>query len=385
VNHMHVSPELREHYLAELRRDAELDDRLAAAFAAVPREVFLADGFVRRDGSRAVPGDDDFRPAVYRNDVLVTKLDRGVPVSSSSQPSLMAVMIAALDVRPGMRVLEIGAGTGYNAALLAALGAEVTTVEVQPDVAERAGVALRRAGATGVRVVVGDGYDGLPRQHVDRVIVTVGVTGLSPHWLAQVRDGLVVAPVLHAGSQPVMVVRGDPGGPVAEPVCAAGFMMAAGPLSARHPWAHPDPAVPGELAELYPAGPSRWDPPLDPARYGDLWFAAGVWHRRATYAAVPGSYQGHLLLLDEPREGGAVIDRDGSVRAGGPDAARYGGDAVSLLDRWEAADRPGLTAWRGDLALAGEPYAPIWVPCAWRGAGHQTPARRSRQVRPSGS
>ena len=101
------------------------------------------------------PGDHDFLDAVYRDDVLVTKVDDRVPVSSSSQPSLMAIMLAALDVRPGMRVLEIGAGTGYNAALLAALGAEVTSVDVQADVAERArrrpGPGRSRAGTRGAR------------------------------------------------------------------------------------------------------------------------------------------------------------------------------------------------------------------------------------------
>jgi protein-L-isoaspartate(D-aspartate) O-methyltransferase len=317
--------------------------------------------------------------------VLVTKIDGGVPVSSSSQPSLMAEMLQALDVRPGMRVLEIGAGTGYNAALLAALGAEVVSVDVQPDVAERAAAALDRAGVRGVTVRAGDGYEGASGEHVDRVIVTVGVAGVSPHWLAQVRGGPIVAPVRHAGTNPVFVVRaGDDGEPRATPVCPAGFMTAAGPLAAHHPWAHPDPAGVGELASLEPAGSPRWDPPLSPARYRDLWFAAGVWHRRATFAAVPGSLQGLFVLLDEVRSGGSVVEPDGTVLAGGSEAARYAGEAVALLDRWEAAGRPRLTAWRGELSLAGQPSAPIWVPYDWVPA-HQTPARRSRQDRPSGS
>ena len=78
--------------------------------------------------------------------MLVTKVDGGVAVSSSSQPSLMAIMLAGLDVQAGDRVLEIGAGTGYNAALLAALGAQVTSVDVQADVAERARARWPRPG-----------------------------------------------------------------------------------------------------------------------------------------------------------------------------------------------------------------------------------------------
>ena len=114
--------DLRQRYVEELRRHgAPLAPELAAAFAAVPREVFVAEGFLRRDGSWARPGAAGFLADVYRDDVLVTKSNGRVAVSSSSQPSLMAIMLAALDVHPGDRVLEIGAGTGYNAALLAAL------------------------------------------------------------------------------------------------------------------------------------------------------------------------------------------------------------------------------------------------------------------------
>ena len=138
------------------------------------------------------------------------------------------------------------------------------------------------------------------------------------------------------------------------------------------------------MPDLDPAGPPRWDPPLGLPAYRDLWFAAGVWHRRATFAAVRGTPRGHLVLLDESRSGGAVVEPDGRVSATGREAARYAGDAVALLDRWEATGRPELTSWRGMLSLAGEPAAPIWVPFDWLPA-HQTPARRSRQPRPSGS
>jgi protein-L-isoaspartate(D-aspartate) O-methyltransferase len=360
--------ELRERYLEQVRRDgAPLSAELASAFATVPREAFLANGFQRRDGTWARPGDRDFLDLVYRDDVLVTKVEKRIPVSSSSQPSLMAIMLTALDVRAGAEVLEIGAGTGYNAALLSFLGARVTSVDVQADVARRAQVALDLAGVTGVEVRHGDGYAGAPGSLFDRVMVTVGVAGVSPRWLAQLDDGgLVVVPVEHAGTHPVLAVRGAAEGPVtATVVCPSGFMSAAGPLTASHPYAHPAPAAAGSLVAFTQVCGPRWERALDSLTYRDLWYAAGVWHRRATHAALPKRDQSSLALLDETGTGGAAILPDGAILAGGPEAERYATDAVTILDDWQAAGHPPMQAWRISLALTGDPDDPIWVPAKW--------------------
>jgi protein-L-isoaspartate(D-aspartate) O-methyltransferase len=416
--------DLHRAFLEQIRRGGvTLTPELAAAFAGVPREAFVAEGFRRSDGGWARPGDDDFRPTVYHDDVLVTKVAGRIPVSSSSQPSLMALMIEALDVRPGLRILEIGAGTGYNAALLAALGASVTSVDVQKDVADRARSALADAQVEGVRVVTGDGYAGFPGGRFDRVIVTVGVAGLSPLWLDQLEpDGVIVAPVDHAGMHPVLAVRRSarpgtladrsPAGPLtATMVCHAGFMTASGPLTASHPGAFPAPADARELAELTEFAPARFDEPLEPIAYRDLWYAAGVWDRRSSHAAVPGVQQSCLALLDEavpvearpdkapldeapldeapldeapldeappdesrpdetpPDEwrpddarGGAVVLPDGSVLAGGAEAGRYGAAAVEIVDRWVRSGRPAARDWQIGFGLTGDPTAPIWVP-----------------------
>jgi protein-L-isoaspartate(D-aspartate) O-methyltransferase len=361
--------ELRARFVEQIRRDgAPMSAELAAAFATVPREAFVVEGFQGRDGGWVSPGDPDFLPAVYRDDVLVTKVDGRIPVSSSSQPSLMAIMLAALELRPGMRVLEIGAGTGYNAALMATLGAEVTSIDVQADVAERARAALLRARIEGVRVEHGDGYAGAPGRRFDRVIVTVGVAGLSPHWLDQLEPGgLAVAPVEHAGTHPVLAARGAADGPVtAAVVCPSGFMSAAGPLTADHPFAHPAPATAGTLTGFEPVSGPRWAPALDSMSYRDLWYAAGVWYRRATHGALPGFEQSLLVLLDEARTGGAAVLPDGGVLAGGDEAAGYAHDAADVVKRWESAGRPPMQAWRVTLALTGRPDAPIWVPATWQ-------------------
>ncbi|BCJ41725.1 protein-L-isoaspartate O-methyltransferase [Actinoplanes ianthinogenes] len=368
----------RRLFLDQIRQDGvPLTPELATAFATVPRELFVPDGFHRRDGSRVEPDDPGFLEAVYRNDVLVTKLHGDVPVSSSSQPSLMAVMLAALELRPGMRVLEIGAGTGYNAALMAALGAAVTSVDVQEDVAGRARAALARAGIAGVRVVAGDGYLGLqdPLPY-DRIIVTVGIAGLSPHWFAQLApDGFVLAPVEHAGHHPVLVAR--PGDPVpATVVCPSGFMSAAGPLGARHAGSHPPSA--GILSDLVETAPPRWASPLDTTAFRDLWYAAGAWHRRATLAGLPGREQGHLALLDESGTGGAVVLPDGAILAAGSEAERYTAIAGALIDRWWRLGRPPMRAWQVRLTLDGDPAAPIWVPHTWTLPVDSEDAKRRR-------
>ena len=360
-----VSPmeDARRRYLDLIRTDGvALSPALAGAFAAVPREVFVADGFHRRDGRRILPADPEYLPTVYSDDVLVTKMNDGVPVSSSSQPSLMATMIEALGVRPGMRVLEIGAGTGYNAALLASLGAVVTTVDVQPDVAARARSALARAGIAGVRVEAADGYTGGPPERYDRIIVTVGVTGLSPHWLDRLEpDGRAVVPVEHAGVHPVLDVRPDP--LVARVVCSAGFMSAAGPLTARHPHSHPAPAA--ALDDLTETVPARWRPALNAGAYRDLWYAAGVWHRRVSHASIAGRDLSYLAVLDETGASGAVVLADGAILASGASAERYTAVGTALADRWWSLRCPPMTAWRVGLVLTGDPAAPIWAPAAW--------------------
>jgi protein-L-isoaspartate O-methyltransferase len=124
---------------------------------------------------------------VYADVPLATRLRDGELVSSSSQPSLMARMLAELRVADGDRVLEIGAGTGYNAALLAhRLGdGLVTTVDLEPEITESARAHLAAAGHRPT-VVTGDGSRGVP-EHApyDRIIATCALTSIPRAWPAQ--------------------------------------------------------------------------------------------------------------------------------------------------------------------------------------------------------
>src|SRR5687767_10120342 len=204
-----------------------LDGPVAGAFLAAPREAFVPEWAPR------VGLDGIHRPEVP----LATKTDpTGQPISSSSAPSIMAPMLQALDLQPGHRVLEIGAGSGYNAALLAHLvgpGGVVVSVEIDPRVADRARAALAVAGYPDVRVVCADGADGYAvAAPYDRIIATVGVWDLAPAWLDQLASGgrLVVPLDLH-GSQVSVAFERDGGHWVSRSLVPCGFMRLRGALA----------------------------------------------------------------------------------------------------------------------------------------------------------
>jgi protein-L-isoaspartate(D-aspartate) O-methyltransferase len=206
-----VSP---EDLAAALSIAGALPESWVAAFGAVDRAGFIparvwfddAHGRTRpldRDGEP-----DRWRSAVYSDEPIVTQLDDGATVwpatsnaatSSASQPSVVLAMLDALDVRHGQRVLEIGTGTGYNAALLAhQLGEQlVTSIEVDPALTEQARSSLKAAGYAPT-VVCADGAGGWPATApYDRIISTAAVVaGRLPYaWVEQTRPGgLILTP-----------------------------------------------------------------------------------------------------------------------------------------------------------------------------------------------
>jgi protein-L-isoaspartate(D-aspartate) O-methyltransferase len=185
------------------------DPRWREAFEAVPRHLFVpyyyvgaVGGYERRWGESPDPRTrEKWVRGAYADAPLATRLRDGELVSSSSQPSLMAMMLAELRVRDGDRVLEIGAGTGYNAALLAhRLGDDrVTTVDLEPEITEAARGHLAAAGYHPV-VVTGDGARGVPeRAPYDRIIVTCTLAAVPTAWLAQCRPGARILSPLATG------------------------------------------------------------------------------------------------------------------------------------------------------------------------------------------
>jgi protein-L-isoaspartate(D-aspartate) O-methyltransferase len=214
---------LQRRLLAEVRgRGGAGTESVAAALLAVPRHLFVP----------VVPVE-----AAYRDKAIVTKRDaNGVPISSSSQPTIMALMLDQLDLAPGQRVLEIGAGTGFNAALLAYLvgpAGVVVSVEIDPAAAQSARAGLAAAGYPDVTVVCADGANGYPAAApYDRIIATVGVWDLASAWLDQLAPGgRVVVPLDLRGAQVSVALEREDGHWASRSLVSCGFMRLRGELA----------------------------------------------------------------------------------------------------------------------------------------------------------
>ncbi|MGA5046103.1 methyltransferase domain-containing protein [Streptomyces arboris] len=224
-----TDPELDEAHQALVRDIAAqgglTDPAWRAAFEEVERHLFVPYYYVH--GSRGYErlwGEDPdpvrrrrWVRGVYGDEALATRMRDGELISSSSQPSLMALMLEALDVRDGHTVLEIGTGPGYNAALLShRLGdAAVTSVDLDPEITDAARGHLAAAGYRPT-VITGDGARGCPqRAPYDRIIATCTLPSVPSAWPEQCSPGArILAPV--ATGLVSLEVRATAHGPRAE-------------------------------------------------------------------------------------------------------------------------------------------------------------------------
>ena len=189
------------------------DTRVLAAMAVVPRHLFMPSASVAR---------------AYEDSPASIGYDQTI-----SQPSIVAIMSEALELRGSERVLEIGTGSAYQAAVLSLLAAVVFSVEVIPELAIAARARIERLGYTNVRVLTGDGYAGWPEYApFDRVLVTAAPDELPEALLDQLGEGgTLVAPVgPNAWSQRLIRVRKSRGRVTMEDLGAVRFVpMVHGP------------------------------------------------------------------------------------------------------------------------------------------------------------
>lgn len=181
---------------ARLIGPGEADDaRVLAALAAVPRAAFV--------------------PAAWRH---AADEDRALPIAHGqtiSQPTIVALMTHLLAPKPGDRVLEVGTGSGYQAAVLAELGARVFSIEIIPGLAAEAAERLERLGYGTVAVRAGDGGLGWPEEApFDAIIVTAAAPRVPPALVEQLKPGgRMVVPVgpVDGIQRLVLVTRAEDG------------------------------------------------------------------------------------------------------------------------------------------------------------------------------
>lgn len=173
----------------QLRGRGIRDERVLSAMAKVPREAFVA----AEDAANAY---GDFPLPIGAGQTI-------------SQPYIVAAMLEKLELRPQDRVLEVGTGTGYEAAILGELTAEVWTIERQPELAEKAREILRSLGYTNIHGVEGDGSCGLPHQApFDKIVVAAAAPRIPETLVEQLANGgKMVLPVGTRQEQQLQVLQ----------------------------------------------------------------------------------------------------------------------------------------------------------------------------------
>jgi protein-L-isoaspartate(D-aspartate) O-methyltransferase len=178
----------QQRLVERIRASTQIEDaRILHAFASVPRHEFLS------EAQRAIAYED-----------------RAVPLEEEqtvSQPSMIAIMLSELSCEPKQRVLEVGAGSGYAAAVLGQLVREVYAVELRPALAALARTNLARSGASNVHVSVGDGNFGLPAHApYDRILVSAAPNQVPSALLAQLAvGGRIAIPVGNEHAQTLLL------------------------------------------------------------------------------------------------------------------------------------------------------------------------------------
>lgn len=390
---MHAVMAARARLVDGLRQAGVLTNpRVEHAMRTVPRHLFVPN----------VSWQD-----AYRDQAVITKRDAdGTPVSSASQPTIVAAMLEQLDVAPGLRVLEIGAGSGYNAALLSRMvgdGGQVTTIDIDPDIIEQAMENLRGAGFSQVRAVCGDGGLGFVEcAPYDRIIVTAGAWDLPPAWAAQLApNGRLVVPLSIRGAQLSVGFVLDHGIWHSTSVADCGFMPMRGPLGDPSQRVQISPAVWLQLenADLVDSQPLRAHladqatvryVPVTATAWEvvttlNLWLAVtepGYCRLSATVGAglantvsplvqvwgdetfAPATAQAASLAYIAPRNASSPAPIEGQtpiqleVRGHGPHGEMLAERLATKIGEWDCHDRPPTPKLRIDAYPLDQPQRP---------------------------
>jgi protein-L-isoaspartate(D-aspartate) O-methyltransferase len=208
--------------------DHPLSPAVRQAFLEVDRGWFVP-FYYRREGKEWVQ--EETRGYAYTDSPLTTKIERGRPVSSSSMPSVMAAMLEALEIQPAQKVLEIGTGTGYNAAIMSKIvgkSGHILSVERDEDIGRSARERLLGASIENVHVTITDGFLGYqPEAPYQRIIATAAFHQFPRAWQEQLATGgIFVGNLLgHLTSILIRLEKQEDGSLKGSPVPHGAFFM----------------------------------------------------------------------------------------------------------------------------------------------------------------
>jgi protein-L-isoaspartate(D-aspartate) O-methyltransferase len=180
--------------LVEQHLERPLAQQVRHAFLQVPRHLFVHQYYRQRGHSLIWDLIEATPDLIYQDEALVTQInEHGLPSSSTSQPSVMAVQLEALALAPGQRVLEIGVGTGYNAALLGKLvgdNGHIISIDIDEKLVAQAKQHLEQANAQNVLALPGDGFSGNTHYaSYDRILTTCSIRSVPLAWFEQLTMG----------------------------------------------------------------------------------------------------------------------------------------------------------------------------------------------------
>jgi len=383
---------MRDRMVDELARvEAATDAAVLAAMRRVRRHAFVPHFWTlqQSDGQQPTVREWNIDPADITEDdaealALAYDIDgalsirrsrsasSGEPIvtSSASAPRVVAWMLEQLHVRPGLRVLEIGTGSGYNAALLRELvgpGGFVASVDIDASLVSEASARLEREGYDDIVVRAGDGYDGLASHApFDRVVATVGCLDVAPAWLAQLRPrGLCLLPLQHSSWHPLTRVALTGSGVGGSVISPSGFVSIQGRQAQQSPWpnAYRRPLGQPQREADHTESLSDWlaaalTPEPGRERIGsaqlyDLSFLLAVEDRRTVSL---------LTLVDEDSR--AWIDPIArQIHRVGPRGSALQESLLGTMSRWRELDRPRISDYSCVFTpLDGPPPAPTGGP-----------------------
>ncbi|MBT9141159.1 MAG: Protein-L-isoaspartate O-methyltransferase [Dehalococcoidia bacterium] len=304
---------------------------------------------IKRDFDAQNP-DPELLKIIYSDRSLPTSIN---PPSATSQPSLVASMLELLKLQRGMNVLEVGAGTGYNAAMMQEIvgrTGHITTIDIQDDVVDQTRRLLKASGYGGIEVIAADGAQGFPQNApYDRIITTVGCPDISFRWVEQLADdGFMLIPLQHGGEgfDPLVRIWKEGERLLGRLVGFSRFMSIQGELAIKQ---RPDF---GDFVALRSREPTAVYPLFgifkemveSVKNKQEDQFIASLLFMVIVGDKKPFNWVNWVPPSFWDEEKGVVVIRENGIALYGDESLLA--DLKSLSDQWEGLGRPGFFDWR---------------------------------------